>query len=136
MKKLLRTISENNILKVPFLRNILFASLVIVIVLPLYDILFIYPAFTKLLSNDKRTDAIRIARHLSSILVSQETGLAKDRLLAHLSKEMEQLRKVRDDFDLIKLKFFSKSGEVIFSSESKDVGNMNNNRYFHEGSWP
>ena len=132
MKKLLRTISENNILKVPFLRNILFASLVIVIVLPLYDILFIYPAFTKLLSNDKRTDAIRIARHLSSILVSQETGLAKDRLLAHLSKEMEQLRKVRDDFDLIKLKFFSKSGEVIFSSESKDVGNMNNNRYFHE----
>ena len=132
MKKLLRKISENNILKVPFLRNILFVSLVIVIALPLYDILFIYPAFTKLLTEDKRDDAIQIARHLSSFLVSQDTELKKNLLQAHLSEEMEQLGKVRDDFDLIKLKFFSKSGEVIFSSDSKDIGDINDKRYFHE----
>ena len=53
-------------------------------------------------------------------------------LQAHLSEEIERLRKVRDDFDLIKLKFFSKSGEVIFSSDPKDMGNINNKRYFHE----
>jgi len=132
MKKFLRSIIENNILQVPFLRNILFVSLVIIIVLSLYDVLFIFPAFTKLLTNDKRDDAIRIARHLSSILVSEETELTKDLLLAHLSEEVEQLRKVRDDFDLIKLKFFSKSGEVIFSSDPKDTGNINKESYFHE----
>jgi PAS domain S-box-containing protein len=132
MSKLLKKLSENNILKVPFLRNILFVSLVIVIVLPLYDILFIYPAFNKLLTGDKRDDAIRIARHLSSILVSKETEKKKNMLPAHLSDEMEQLRKVRDDFDLIKLKFFSKSGEVIFSSDPNDMGHTNNERYFHE----
>ncbi|MFA9433807.1 MAG: hypothetical protein ACERKR_03935, partial [Deltaproteobacteria bacterium] len=71
----------------------MFVSLVIVIVLPLYDILFIYPAFNKLLTNDKRDDAIQIARHLSSILVSKETELTKNLLQAHLSDEMEQLRK-------------------------------------------
>jgi signal transduction histidine kinase len=130
--KLLKKISENNILQVPFLRNILVVSLVIVIVLPLYDILFIYPAFNKLLTDDKRGDAIQIARHLSSFLVSKETELTKNLLQAHLSDEMEQLRKVRDDFDLIKLKFFSKSGEVIFSSDPKDVGNINNKKYFRE----
>lgn len=132
MKQLQEKISENNILKVPFLRNILFVSLVIVIALPLYDILFIYPAFTKLLTEDKRDDAIQIARHLSSFLVSQDTELKKNLLQAHLSREMEQLGKVRDDFDLIKLKFFSKSGEVIFSSDSKDIGDINDKRYFHE----
>jgi len=132
MSELLKKLSENNILKVPFLRNILFVSLVIVIVLPLYDILFIYPAFNRLLTRDKRDDAIRIARHLSSILVSKETELTKNMLQAHLSDEMERLRKVRDDFELIKLKFFSKSGEVIFSSDPKDMGNINNKRYFHE----
>jgi len=132
MKKLLKKISENNILQVPFLRNILVVSLVIVIVLPLYDILFIYPAFNKLLTDDKKGDAIQIARHLSSFLVSKETELTKNLLQAHLSDEMEQLRKVRDDFDLIKLKFFSKSGEVIFSSDPKDVGNINNKKYFRE----
>ena len=130
--KLLSKLSENNILKVPFLRNILLASLMIVIVLPLYDILFIYPAFNELLTNDKRTDAIRIARHLSSILVSRQTELTKDGLHAHLSEEMEQLKKARNDFELIKLKFFSKSGEIIFSSDPKDVGNINNEKYFRE----
>jgi len=132
VKKLQEKISKNNILKIPFLRNILLISLVIVIVLPLYDILFIYPAFTKLLTDDKRDDAIQIARHLSSFLVSQDTELKRNLLQAHLSEEVEQLGKVRDDFDLIKLKFFSKSGEVIFSSDSKDIGDINDKRYFHE----
>jgi signal transduction histidine kinase len=132
MKKLQEKISENNILKIPFLRNILLVSLVIVIVLPLYDILFIYPAFTRLLTDDKRDDAIQIARHLSSFLVSQDTELKKNLLQAHLSEEMEQLGKIRDDFDLIKLKFFAKSGEVLFSSDSKDIGTINDKRYFHE----
>ncbi|MCG6982205.1 MAG: hypothetical protein LJE88_12425 [Deltaproteobacteria bacterium] len=107
-------------------------SLVLVIVLPLYDILFIYPAVNKLLTDDKRDDAIRIARHLSTILVSGETELTKDLLQSHLSDELGQLREVRDDFDLIKLKFFSKSGEIIFSSDPKDIGNINDKRYFHE----
>ena len=132
MKKLLKRISENNILKVAFLRNILLVSLVIAIFLPLYDVLFIYPAFTKLLTDDKRDDAIRIAKHLSSILVSKETELTRSQLQAHLSDEVEQLRKLRDDFDLIKLKFFSKSGEVIFSSDPKEIGDINNKSYFHE----
>ena len=126
MKKLLKRISENNILKVAFLRNILLVSLVIAIFLPIYDVLFIYPAFTKLLTDDKRDDAIRIAKHLSSILVSKETELTRSQLQAHLSDEVEQLRKLRDDFDLIKLKFFSKSGEIIFSSDSKEIGDINN----------
>jgi signal transduction histidine kinase len=130
--KVLTRLSDNNILKVPFLRNILLVSLVLVIVLPLYDILFIYPAVNKLLTDDKRDDAIRIARHLSSILVSRETELTKELLQSHLSVELEQLREVRDDFDLIKLKFFSKSGEIIFSSDPEDIGNINDKRYFHE----
>jgi len=130
--KLFKKIAENNILRVPFLRNILFVSLVIVMVLSLYDILFIFPAFTKLLTDDKRDDAIQIARHLSSFLVSQDAELKKNLLQAHLSEEIEQLGKVRDDFDLIKLKFFSKSGEVIFSSDSKDIGDINDKKYFHE----
>jgi signal transduction histidine kinase len=132
MEKFLRKISENNILKVPFLRNILLVSLVLVVVLPLYNILFIYPAFNELLTGDKKDDAIQIARHLSSILVSEETEMTKNVLHAHLAEEMEQLGKVRDDFDLIKLKFFSKSGEIIFSSDPKDIGNINDKKYFHE----
>jgi len=58
--------------------------------------------------------------------------LTRDKLQADLADEVEQLRRVRDDFDLIKLKFFSKAGEVIFSSDAKDIGAINDKRYFHE----
>jgi signal transduction histidine kinase len=132
LKKLHKKISENNIFKVPFLRNILLVSLLVVIMLPLYNILFIYPSFTKLLINDKRDDALRIAKHLSSFLVSEETELTRDILKAELSNEAEQLKQLRNDFDLVKLKYFSKSGEIIFSSDPKDIGIINNNKYFRD----
>ncbi len=35
------------------------------------------------------------------------------------------------DFGLMKLKIFSKSGEIIFSTDSKDVGVINKEKYFH-----
>jgi len=132
MEKFLKKISENNFLKVPILRNILFASLVIVIFLPLYDILLIYPAFTRLLTDDKRDEAIRIAKHLSSFCVSRQNDFTSALLHTQLSEEIERLRKAEDHFDLIKLKLFSNSGEVIFSSDPKDRGNINDKKYFHE----
>jgi len=132
MQKLLKTIAENNILQVSFLRNILLVSLLIVVVLPLCNIFFIYPSFTNLLTDDKRDDALRIAKHLSSFLVSEETELTRDILKAELSNEAEQLKQLRKDFDLIKLKFFSKSGEVIFSTDPKEIGTINNKIYFHD----
>ncbi|MEJ2233588.1 MAG: ATP-binding protein [Syntrophobacterales bacterium] len=132
MKKLQEKISENNILKIPLLRNILLVSLLIVIVLPLCNILFIYPSFIRLLTDDKRDDALQIAKHLSSFLISDEIELTRDILKGELSNEAEQLKLLRTDFDLVKLKFFSKSGEVIFSTDPKDIGIVNNNRYFHD----
>ena len=33
---------------------------------------------------------------------------------------------------LNKLKIYSNSGEIIFSSDPKEIGNINNQRYFHE----
>ena len=132
MQKLLKTIAENNILQVSFLRNILLVSLLIVVVLPLCNIFFIYPSFTNLLTDDKRDDALRIAKHLSSFLVSEEIELTRDILKAELSNEAEQLKQLRNDFDLVKLKFFSKSGEVIFSTDPEDIGIINNKKYFHD----
>ena len=32
----------------------------------------------------------------------------------------------------MKLKIFSESGEIIYSTESKDIGNMNEKDYFHQ----
>jgi PAS domain S-box-containing protein len=129
---LVKRIVDNNFLKIPLLRNILLVSLTLAIVLPLYIIFLIYPSFTQLLIDDKRDDAIRIARHLSSMLVTEKAELQKNVLQIYILDGVQKLKEIRDDFELIKLKFFSKSGEIIFSTDPEDIGKINKERYFHE----
>ena len=45
---------------------------------------------------------------------------------------MIDIEKLKTDFNLIKLKVFSDSGEVIFSTNHNDIGNINREAYFHE----
>jgi PAS domain S-box-containing protein len=132
MKKFIEILVANSFLKQTSLRNILIVSLAIAIVLPLYDIIFIYPSFTQLLIEEKRDDAIRIARHLSSQLVSENIELRKNLSESSLLNGVQQLNEIRDNFELIKLKFFSESGEVLFSTDPRELGTINKESYFHE----
>ena len=43
---------------------------------------------------------------------------------------LETLREAQLDFDLTKIKVFSARGEVLYSTESKDIGDLNTNAYF------
>jgi len=112
-----------------YLRNILLVSLAVGIALPLYDVLFIYPAVSRMLIEGARDDAIRVARHLSSLLVTESGGLngafSTDRLLAEIKEPTEE-------FELVKIKVFTESGEVLFSTDPRDIGVVNRNRYFSD----
>jgi hypothetical protein len=44
----------------------------------------------------------------------------------------EDIENFKRNFELIKLKIFSNSGEILFSSDPKEIGNLNNKRYFRE----
>ena len=118
------------VLKNRFLRNVLILVVVVVVALISFNVIYITPSFTKLLTNTTQHDAVRIARHLaSSLLVSEKTEVGKDSLNLGLLKEVEKLK---EDFDLINLKVFSASGEVVFSGEPSEVGEINRRRYFHD----
>ncbi len=132
IQRLSLMISENNFFKIPLLRTIFFLSLVIVIVLPLYDSFFIHPSLTKILIENTRNDATRVAKYLTSLLISEKTELKNDVLEVDLLRKAEKLKNAKDDFEIIKLRFFSESGEIMFSSDPKEIGKMNKKRYFQE----
>ena len=70
-----------DVLKTRFLKNILILVVVVVVALISFNIIYITPSFTKLLTNTTQHDAVRIARHLaSSLLVSEKTEVGKDSL--------------------------------------------------------
>ena len=122
---------KNSILKNHFLRNILILSVIIAIGLILYNTFLITPSFTTLLINATENDAVRITRHLaSSMLVSETTEIGKDSLNAQLLKT--EIEKIKKDFELMNFKAFSPSGEIVFSADQNEVGEINQKRYFHD----
>jgi hypothetical protein len=110
-------------------KYIFIASFVIAIVYPLVNIHYIYPSFSQLLIDNTEDEAVRTAAHLSTILVSDGTELRKDSISPEFLTMAEGLK---DDFKLEKLKVFAPSGEIIYSTDPKDIGKINKKSYFHE----
>jgi len=122
--------TKDSVLNNRLLRNILIVAIVTVITLISYNIFLIIPSFTKLLINTTEKDAVRITRHLvSSMLILEQTGIRKESLNIQLSKEVEKLK---EDFELINLKVFSASGEIVFSADPNEVGEVNRKKYFQD----
>lgn len=115
--------------KIPFLRNIVFLSVAAIAVLGLYDFFYVHPLFTKLINEESEKDAVRIATHMQSMLITGDALLTKDIMPINFARHIEDWQK---EFGLIKVKVFSLSGEVIYSTDQENMGHINRERYFHE----
>lgn len=95
---------------------------------PLVHYFFIYPSFTKLLLQQTEDEAVRSGSHLKRIVFSEGQG---DQILltGRIHQELENLGR---DFSLMKIKIFSLTGEVIYSTDAEDIGTVNQVSYFHE----
>ena len=109
------------------IRYIFFVSLFICILYPLINIYFIYPTFTDLLVRNTENEAIRLGTHLSKEYFENEEPLSQN--------DVESIRRfVKEDvksFNLMKMKIFTPDGEIIFSTDAKDIGVINENDYYH-----
>lgn len=99
---------------------------VITILYPLVNIYLIFPSFSQLIVRNSEEEAIRIAKSLSAIVVSVDNELKEPEVFS------SAVIQAMEEFSLAKIKVFSKSGKVIYSNETTDIGSMNNKPYFHE----
>ncbi|NOX33856.1 MAG: PAS domain S-box protein [Deltaproteobacteria bacterium] len=117
-----------NIIKKPLLRRILLITIAAAIFFPAFSFYFIFPQFIKQLTNYSEDAAIRVATHLSDMILDDRTVLAKKIFAGEVEKK---ILKEMKDLGLEKIKVFSKSGKVLFSSNPEDVGKINTYDYFH-----
>jgi len=109
------------------LRIISIVSVLAVISLPVFVIFFISPELTRLVEANAREESVRVASHLVSMLISEQAVFEKGLLPAGFDEAAESVRK---DFGVHKLKVFSPSGEVIYSSDPGEIGEVNREEYF------
>ena len=94
-----------------FLRLVVVISLVAVVSLTCFSILFLSPSFTNLIINNTELEAIKVGRHLS------EPFREIDKITRELpSGFTEMAEQAAADFGLMKIKVFAPDGEIVFSS--------------------
>jgi hypothetical protein len=129
MKNLFEALINSNIFKNGLLRNIFIVSILLVTTLPLYDCFVFRPSFDKFLAETTNDEAVKIAKHFVAMFLPNKTELSKTNIWQYVLGDIENLK---NNFRLTKIKIFSNSGEILFSSDPKEIGQLNNQRYFHE----
>jgi signal transduction histidine kinase len=99
---------------------------VIALTYPLISIYYIFPSFSSLVVKNTEDEGVRLARNLMSTVVSERGELKKPKDF------QDEIRRIKDDFRLDKVKVFSDDGNVVYSTDEKDIGEMNTRSYFRE----
>ncbi|MBF0471580.1 MAG: EAL domain-containing protein [Gammaproteobacteria bacterium] len=110
------------------LRNLFFASLFTIAGIAIYLIAILYPSFSHSLIEQSEQNAVRIAKHMGAMLNPglyqsnpEQTAEEEEEILAHM-----------EDLGLYKLRLFSAEGEILYSSQNDEIGEINHKSYFHQ----
>jgi hypothetical protein len=116
-------------LRLTFLKIILLLSIGTIILFPLFIVFYEQPAFIALHRENISDEAVRFATHLSSVIITGQEELRRESFPASLITQLKSLEK---DPHFLKIKIFSPSGEVLYSTDPKEIGTANQYPYFHE----
>jgi PAS domain S-box-containing protein len=111
------------------IKYIVVISALIAIIFPVFNIYFVVPPFEKILISNLESESLRTARHLS-MMMNLKDRIIKKEILG--PDDLEEVNRHMKEFNLMKLKIFSETGEVIFSTDASDVGKINDKVYFRE----
>ncbi len=103
-------------------------SIVMTVTMLLLYPFFLYPEFTKEIVLEAQKDSQRVATYFIQEYypaISSSVKLVPSDLEASIQRDI-------DIFNLWKIRFFNPDGEILYSSEKAEIGNMNKNPYFVE----
>jgi two-component system cell cycle sensor histidine kinase/response regulator CckA len=110
-----------------FIKGLVAAALIAVIILPLFTYFYLYPAFSKLVIRETEIEAKRLASHLISYSLAETD--TSDLLNKHIVTHIDQ---AVTDFEVLKVKLFTPAGKTVFSTDQREIGTFNDKAYFHD----
>lgn len=107
------------------LSSIFFLSIVAVSILPISSIFFLVPSYESVLISITEEEAIRVADHLAETLKNNGES-AK-----HVSTDLAPvITDAITSFKIKKIKMFSATGAIVYSTDPKEIGKINTHDYF------
>ena len=111
------------------LRNILILSLLSVVIYPIIYVRMIYPAMTRSIVKNIKSEVELTARDLALSLGLGRVALERGRLQGDL---LSRVKDLENDPSVIALKIYTTSGKTIYSSDPKDIGTINEEKEFSD----
>ncbi|MCZ6660421.1 MAG: PAS domain S-box protein, partial [bacterium] len=118
----LRIYSKNK-----FLRTILILSLMVIMTYSAINLNIVNPVVTRSTVNEIKIEAEHSARDIALSLGSGKGELKREDIQGDL---LSQARQIENRLDVLKLKIYTKSGNTIYSSDPRETGETNRERYF------
>ena len=112
--------------KLKILRLFIVITFVAIVGLPLYSIFVAKPLYTGFIVKETEKVVENIARQLSFHLVAGQP-LRRDNLPADFIREINRTREL---IGLWKIKLYTPNGEVIYSTDSKEIGGFTRKSFF------
>lgn len=122
-------ISHRQKTKFKLFGNIFLVAVVSVLMLAAYSMLVVHPSFTALVIENTEKEAEKVAAHLSVMLLPGLKEFQADSITEAFHNGVDEVMR---DFGLLKLKLFSPTGEIVYSTDRKEVGQVNRKSYFRE----
>ncbi len=138
--------SLENIFRTPILKSILLICFIIAVILVSYSRFYIMPVFSNLLIQNIEKEAERTGEYLSAILLAIEpyqninfiTNSVNDTSIKQINMKeelftnniIERIKEAQFYLQLEQLKFFDPQGKIVYSTDGKEVGLINNKPYF------
>jgi hypothetical protein len=107
-----------------------FLSIFTVIALSTYSTVYIFPLYNRYIVEIAEKNATQLTTHLTKIFLNPtDDNLQAIEILAeHEQIFSEYIRDLR----IYKLRIFATSGQIIYSSDKNEIGQVNTNSYFSE----
>lgn len=109
------------------LTGIITTSILAVVILPLYIIFYLEPSFVQFISDSTEKEAVQVGRHMGDMFFPNPTAFAPQTFSTEMVTE---LKKLQEEFHIIKVKIFSADGLIIYSTDSQEIGEVNTHDYF------
>lgn len=118
------TLRQRNVLA-----SLVVISLAAVVAFPLFTALYLAPSFSRLIIENAQKDAERTAAHLAGMFFDESGPIRPEQLTPALRAAVAG---DLDSFNLEKLKVFSPSGRILFSTDPDEEGMVVSKPYFRE----
>ena len=116
--------------KINSIQIALYIAIIGVIGLSSYIFTVVSPRYTEFLVANTEKEAIRAANYINSILFENSAAQINKKSIANIDTSL--IDRSINHLGIRKLRLFSPSGEVVFSTENIEIGTINKKDYFFE----